>query len=887
MGDKAEEEPNEWTITTEEEVENSPNKSSKKKKKKKKKEPPQQQQEKEEEETKAEPAAKEEDAPAKKSEPPTEEEKAAFRKYGLPDDLFMQVLSWLKPSELCTAAQVNHKWNDVSCSDELWQEFFQSGQHTRGRTKTWALRTVASTKVSSPTSASASPPVPVRTNRSSQPPIPSAALISRQAEKTTGASASSSSYWKQFYKMTWRRKKIAQEIYDSEKSYVQSLRTIVEVFIEPLREKKADAPITTDERKRIFGEIEVIKGYQEELLTDLGTRVNTWSIDQRLGDIFKNMVSFLKVYTSYVNQFDQAILLLGQLLAERESFRALMTYLENKKQCRGLKLNSFLIMPVQRIPRYVLLLQDLVKNTYADHPDCVDLHHALEKMKELAKYIDQKKDEADRIQKLMQIQEQVVNCPTPIVIPGRKFCYNGMLTRMTTKEQAFSSSAPSFTLKKTQTGDFSPTLRRRSKKDKEKDKDKDSSSSSSSPPSSRTISLGSVSELTRSDDAIPFSANSNPTPRKEKGLANLMEPLHGFLFNDVLILAKKTKTMKSQFSLIKRKMNFAKRASTANLFPVATISGSASNERPSLASSLTFSSSASLFSASASLSSRRASEDFSGSSEANGGLGAGLERFVWQETIAITLNCRVLSSKAPNRNTFGFQLVVPNEPTHQFFVNTLEEEQRWLEALRGLIRTVRKTNATAKRRSLILLTPAIKKKVLSNGQGDEEENDEAGNVSPLSAHRDVKAIVDQEELRQRRKSINMGKVIYTEEEELPVAGSSSSSSASPSSWRRARRPTLEKQAMLKSASRGVRRKEQKQEEDQETKKEENGREESSKQETRKEEEKEDDKTKKKASKSTTTKTKKKTKKRGRKRGDSRCKSVEFTQTTTILSEWEI
>ena len=33
----------------------------------------------------------------------------------------------------------------------------------------------------------------------------------------------------------------------------------------------------------------------------------------------------------------------------------------NDKRCRNLNLKSFLIMPIQRIPRYVLLLKELIK----------------------------------------------------------------------------------------------------------------------------------------------------------------------------------------------------------------------------------------------------------------------------------------------------------------------------------------------------------------------------------------------------------------------------------------------------------------------------------------------------------------------------------------------
>jgi hypothetical protein len=42
-------------------------------------------------------------------------------------------------------------------------------------------------------------------------------------------------------------------------------------------------------------------------------------------------------------------------------------------------LANFLIMPIQRIPRYSLLLNELIKNTPPDHPDLLDLKSSLNK----------------------------------------------------------------------------------------------------------------------------------------------------------------------------------------------------------------------------------------------------------------------------------------------------------------------------------------------------------------------------------------------------------------------------------------------------------------------------------------------------------------------------
>jgi len=55
------------------------------------------------------------------------------------------------------------------------------------------------------------------------------------------------------------------------------------------------------------------------------------------------------------------------------------------------ELDSYLILPIQRIPRYVLLLQELVKHTWKDHADYQKLCEAWDKMQKTANYMNEKK----------------------------------------------------------------------------------------------------------------------------------------------------------------------------------------------------------------------------------------------------------------------------------------------------------------------------------------------------------------------------------------------------------------------------------------------------------------------------------------------------------------
>lgn len=86
-------------------------------------------------------------------------------------------------------------------------------------------------------------------------------------------------------------------------------------------------------------------------------------------------MDFLKVYTSYVQNFNTSMAAIERVSRKKD----VATYFQQCKEHpegKSLDLASFLIMPVQRIPRYNLLLTDMFKNTWAEHPDYENLKKA-------------------------------------------------------------------------------------------------------------------------------------------------------------------------------------------------------------------------------------------------------------------------------------------------------------------------------------------------------------------------------------------------------------------------------------------------------------------------------------------------------------------------------
>ncbi len=69
-------------------------------------------------------------------------------------------------------------------------------------------------------------------------------------------------------------------------------------------------------------------------------------------------------------------------------------------------------MPIQRIARYVLLLQDLKKNTNEkDENDYSLITLALDRMKYLANSVNDMKRKEEEMTKLFDVQKTVLGCP--------------------------------------------------------------------------------------------------------------------------------------------------------------------------------------------------------------------------------------------------------------------------------------------------------------------------------------------------------------------------------------------------------------------------------------------------------------------------------------------
>uniref|UniRef100_A0A673BDY9 FYVE, RhoGEF and PH domain containing 6 n=1 Tax=Sphaeramia orbicularis TaxID=375764 RepID=A0A673BDY9_9TELE len=224
-----------------------------------------------------------------------------------------------------------------------------------------------------------------------------------------------------------KRKKvvhIAQEIMSSEKDFRDAVAKATRQNGKPV----VDERILT----QILYYLPQLYQLNRDLLRELEERVAHWSDHQRLSNIFVQKGPYLKMYSTYIRQFDNNVALLDEQCRKNPAFAAVVREFEMSPRCASLALKHYLLKPVQRIPQYQLLLTDYLKNLPEDSEDYKDTQAALSIVKEVANHANDIMKQGDNFQKLMQIQYSL-NGHHEIVQPGRVFLKEGTLMKLSRK----------------------------------------------------------------------------------------------------------------------------------------------------------------------------------------------------------------------------------------------------------------------------------------------------------------------------------------------------------------------------------------------------------------------------------------------------------------------
>jgi FYVE/RhoGEF/PH domain-containing protein 5/6 len=249
------------------------------------------------------------------------------------------------------------------------------------------------------------------------------------------------------------RKKVIQEICTTEKTYVSCIRTLYASYIVPLEE--TSHPIIQDAQIAVFFNnlrqlvmlnskllndlTEILKQREEKIKKDrvfkghLLTKTIALQVEG-VGEMFCRYAPLFKLYSGYAKDYeDVARLLVGYKKDTRLGFAAFLEKCQKRSNCEK-SFESLLILPIQRIPRYKLLLERLLRHTPNGHFDKVYLTEAVSRVAFATSLINETVRRQENLEMLLQTQMQFMG-QMSLFNPERSLVKSGKLTKISTKKQ--------------------------------------------------------------------------------------------------------------------------------------------------------------------------------------------------------------------------------------------------------------------------------------------------------------------------------------------------------------------------------------------------------------------------------------------------------------------
>ncbi|KAG8195643.1 hypothetical protein JTE90_004978 [Oedothorax gibbosus] len=194
-----------------------------------------------------------------------------------------------------------------------------------------------------------------------------------------------------------KRRYIVGSIVDSENSYLNSLQRLIRDYKHPLEESTPPI-VSANKISTMFHRVEQILQCHNIFGIALTQCVRQWDQEEKIGDVF--VASFSKVmvsdiYSDFINNFSLAMETAKQASKNKSAFADFLKVKQINSPDR-LSFFGLMVKPVQRFPQFILMLQDLLKDTPPGHHDRMSLQLALTQLESLAETLNERKREAEQ-----------------------------------------------------------------------------------------------------------------------------------------------------------------------------------------------------------------------------------------------------------------------------------------------------------------------------------------------------------------------------------------------------------------------------------------------------------------------------------------------------------
>ncbi|XP_076827298.1 guanine nucleotide exchange factor VAV3 isoform X2 [Brachyhypopomus gauderio] len=202
------------------------------------------------------------------------------------------------------------------------------------------------------------------------------------------------------------------EIRQTEEKYTETLESIEKFFLRPLEQF-----LNAGEIEKVFVNIPELVKVHKGLLQDLQNSIGHQSASN-LFQIFLDYKERLLIYGKYCSHVETAIACLDEICKDKEDVRQKLEVCSKRANNGKFTLRDLLVVPMQRVLKYHLLLQELVKHTH-DSTEKSNLRTALDAMKDLAQYVNEVKRDNETLREIEQYQKSIENLNQPLRNYGR------------------------------------------------------------------------------------------------------------------------------------------------------------------------------------------------------------------------------------------------------------------------------------------------------------------------------------------------------------------------------------------------------------------------------------------------------------------------------------
>ncbi|XP_010885172.1 FYVE, RhoGEF and PH domain-containing protein 4 isoform X2 [Esox lucius] len=224
--------------------------------------------------------------------------------------------------------------------------------------------------------------------------------------------------------------KIANELLQTERAYVARLHLIDQVFRSRLAVEAGMGSFPITVIRNIFSNISSIHTFHSQfLLPDLEARMDQWSVMPRLGDVMQQHAPFLRMYAEYVMSFDQAMELLKVWTERSAPFRNIVQEIQCQQVCGSLTLQHHMLEPVQRVPRYEMLLRDYLTRLPDNDLDRSHAEKSLQVISMAATHCNSSIRKSENLKKMLEICEMLGE-EDEMMSPSNEFIKEGRILKL-------------------------------------------------------------------------------------------------------------------------------------------------------------------------------------------------------------------------------------------------------------------------------------------------------------------------------------------------------------------------------------------------------------------------------------------------------------------------